>query len=158
MHYPEKLSILDRTFSLVKDFAEKFPDDLATEKPDEKAFSANEIVYHLLEVEELWQRRLHHLLSEERPQFQQIDPDALAKEHHYNEHNYFEGIIEWQKSREDMRHLLSGLSDDALVRTGIHSRYGEINVYRIMDIIAEHDLTHLRQMERTLGKVKIENS
>ncbi len=82
MLYPEKLSILNRTFGLVKDYAEEYPSELSTEKPDAKAFSANEIIYHLLEVEELWQRRIHSILHEETPHFQRIDPDALAREHH----------------------------------------------------------------------------
>jgi len=154
MQYPEKLSILDRTFNIVKDYAESFPSELTTEKPNEKAFSANEIVYHLLEVEELWQHRLHQLLSEEKPNFQRINPDELATTHHYNERNFQEGIHEWGKSREDTKELLSALTDDQLSRKGIHSHYGEMDVYRIMDIIAEHDLQHLRQMERTLTLVQ----
>ncbi len=154
MQYPEKLSILNRTFSLAKDFAEEYPTELQAEKPNEKAFSATEIVYHLLEVEELWQRRLHQLLNEEAPHFQQIDPNALAVTHHYNERDHFEGIMEWQKSREDTVELIKSLSDADLSRKGIHSRYGEMDVYRIMDIIAEHDLQHLAQMERTLTLVQ----
>lgn len=154
MLYPEKLSILNRTFSLAKDFAEAFPSELTTEKPNENAFSANEIIYHLLEVEELWQRRIHQLLNEEHPEFKRIDPDSLAIEHHYNEHDYFEGIMEWQKSREDTIALVKELSESDFSRKGTHSYFGEMNIYRILDIMADHDLQHLRQMERTLEAVK----
>ncbi len=154
MRYPEKLSILNRTFNIVKDYAEEFPTELTSEKHNDKAFSANEIIYHLLEVEELWQRRIHQLLHEEKPQFQQINPDVLAIEHHYNERDYFEGIMEWQKSREETLELITSLSDEDISRIGVHSRYGEMNVYRILDIMADHDLQHLRQMERTLILVK----
>src|SRR5437588_6172039 len=153
MLYPEKISILNRTFSLVKDFAESYPADLVAEKPDAIAFSANEIIYHLLEVEELWQRRIHQLLNEERPYFERINPDELAKEHHYNEHDFFEGIMELQKSREDTIELVTALSEEELSRKATHSRFGEMDVYRILDIIADHDLQHLRQMERTLKLV-----
>ncbi len=153
MLYPEKLSILNRTFSLVKDYAEEYPVELQAEKPDAKAFSATEIVYHLLEVEELWQRRIHQLLHEDRPEFIRIDPDALAKDHHYNERDHFEGIMEWQHSRNDTLELINSLSEEDMLRKGIHSSFGELDVYRILDIMADHDLQHLSQMKRTFSQV-----
>src|SRR4051812_8778585 len=119
MLYSEKLSILHRTFSRVKDFAENFPIELTTAKPDEKAFSANEIIYHLLEVEELWQRRIHLLLHETRPHFQQIDPDALAKAGAYNEKPFAEGISQWKASREETIDLIEAMSEDQKIKTGI---------------------------------------
>ena len=154
MLYSEKLSILERTFSQVKDYAEKFPPELVKKKPDEKAFSANEIIYHLLEVEELWQRRIHLLLHETYPHFQQIDPDALAKAGAYNEKPFAEGISLWKASREETIDLIEAMSEDQKTKTGVHSRYGEMNIYRIVDIMADHDLQHLRQLERTLNSMK----
>jgi hypothetical protein len=146
----DKLQRLQETIRHVTDFAETFPPELVTRKPDPIAFSANEIIYHLLEVEELWQRRLHQLLHSEDKHFQQMDPDALAKEHRYNEQPYLEGIEEWENAREDTIGLIDAMTDSELQIKGVHSRYGEIDTRRILDIMAEHDLQHLRQMERTL--------
>jgi uncharacterized damage-inducible protein DinB len=154
MIYPEKISLLNRTHSLVKDFAETIPPGLVKEKPSDIAFSINEIIYHLLEVEELWQRRIHQLLHEDHPHFQQINPDELAKTNRYNEQNYDEGIAQWQASREDTISLISEMTDEELLRKGVHSRYGEMDTFRIVDIMADHDLQHLRQMERTLKQIK----
>ncbi len=157
MLYPEKLSVLNSTFSLVRNFAESVPPALVKEKPSEIAFSVNEIIYHLLEVEELWQRRIHQLLHESAPHFQQINPDELALINHYNDQDFHEGITDWKESREDTIDLVSAMSDEELSRKGVHSRYGEMDVYRILDIMAEHDLQHLRQMERTLRQVSSRN-
>ena len=149
----DKLQRLQQTCTEVAEYAEKYPAELVTKKPDAVAFSATEIIYHLLEVEELWQRRLHQLLNSEDKFFQQIDPDALAKDHRYNEQPYTEGIEEWKAAREDTIDLIDAMTQEQLHTVGIHSRYGEMDVFRILDIMADHDLQHLRQMERTLGLV-----
>jgi len=117
-------------------------------------FSANEIIHHLLEVEELWQRRIRQLLHSEDRHFQQIDPDALAKEHSYNEKDYHEGMTKWKAAREETVKLISGMTDEQLQIKGVHSRYGEMDTHRIIDIMTDHDLQHLRQMERTLKTVQ----
>ena len=154
MIHPEMISLLKRTQSLVKDFAESIPPAFVKEKPSEIAFSVNEIIYHLLEVEELWQRRIHQLLHHEHPTFQQINPDELAKTNKYNEQDYHAGISAWQDAREDTLNLVQELDHEELLRKGTHSRYGEMDVHRILDIMADHDLQHLRQMERTVKQIE----
>ena len=154
MIHPEKISLLRRTHTLVKNFAESIPPALIKEKPSEIAFSVNEIIQHLLEVEELWQRRIHQLLNHEHPAFQQINPDELAKTNNYNEQDFHAGIAAWSDAREDTLNLVQELEDKELSRTGVHSRYGEMDVHRILDIMADHDLQHLAQMERTVKQIK----
>jgi len=150
----DKLERLQKTIAEVTNFAERIPDSLYTVRPDQIAFSINEIIYHLLEVEHLWQRRIHQLLHTDDNHFQQIDPDALAKEHRYNEQPYHEGIAKWKAAREETVKLIDGMSEEELSKKGIHSRYGEMDTNKILDTMADHDLQHLRQMERTLGKIK----
>src|SRR5579872_5726038 len=124
MIHPEKISLLKRTQSLVRNFAESIPPGLVKEKPSDLAFSVKEIIYHLLEVEELWQRRIHQLLHHEKPTFQQINPDELAKTNNYNEQDLHEGIASWSDAREETLNLVQELSKEELSRKGTHSRYG----------------------------------
>ena len=150
----DKLHRLQETIKQVRSFAERYPDQLVRVKPDPIAFSANEIIYHLLEVEELWQRRIHQLLHSDNKYFQQIDPDILAKDHKYNEQPYKEGIEDWNSAREETIDLIDAMTEDQRTMIGIHSRYGEVDIFRIIEIMADHDLQHLRQMERTLELVR----
>lgn len=150
----DKLQRLQVTIVQVTDFAESYPAKLVNIKPDAIAFSANEIIYHLLEVEELWQRRINQLLHTNDRRFQQIDPDALAKEHRYNEKPYKEGIEKLKAARKETIKLIDGMNEDGLHLIGVHSQYGEMDTFRILEIIINHDLRHLQQMERTLGLVK----
>jgi uncharacterized damage-inducible protein DinB len=150
----EKLQKLQQSIKGVTNFAESIPPGLYTVKPDQIAFSVNEIIYHLLEVEHLWQRRIHQLLHEKNPHFQQINPDELAKMNRYNEQDFQEGIALWEDARKDTVDLISAMSNEELSRKGTHSRYGEMDIHRIVDTIADHDQQHLRQMERTLKQIK----
>jgi uncharacterized damage-inducible protein DinB len=150
----DELQKLQETIKQVTNFAERIPPGLYSVKPDVIAFSANEIIYHLLEVEKLWQKRIHQLLHTTDHHFQQIDPDALAKEHRYNEKSYKEGIAKWRTAREETVKLIDGMTDDELQIKGIHSHYGEIDTHNIIDIMTDHDMQHLRQMERTLRQIK----
>ena len=149
----KKLRQLQNTIAQVTEYAEKYPRDLVHKKPDGKEFSATEIIYHLLEVEELWQRRIHQLLKSDDKHFQQIDPDALAKLNAYNDQSYDDGIADWKAAREETIDLIEAMTDAECHTIGIHSRYGEMDMYRISTIMADHDIQHLRQLERTLASV-----
>ncbi|MEI8133571.1 MAG: DinB family protein [bacterium] len=150
----EQIIKLRDTIHRVITYAEVIPPSLRTLKPDQIAFSVNEIIYHLLEVEELWQRRIHLMLHEDEPHFERIDPDELAKTNKYNEQDFHQGIADWKASRNETIELVEALNEKDLARIGMHSKFGEIDTYRILDIMADHDLQHLRQMERTILSVK----
>ncbi len=150
----ESLIALSKSFSNVTEYANRVPEHLWTVKPDAIAFSINEIVYHLLEVEQLWNRRIRQLLDGNDNRFQQIDPDALAQEHHYNSKSYEDGIQQWKTARAETINTIDAMTDDEKNLVGVHSRYGEMNVHRIIEIMTNHDLQHLEQMKRTLTKVQ----
>jgi uncharacterized damage-inducible protein DinB len=154
MFNSEKISLLQHSQNLVTEFASTIPSTLVTLKPDAIAFSVKEIIYHLLEVEELWQRRIHQLIHEPAPHFQQINPDELAKINRYNEQDFHEGISRWKNARMETIRLVEAMTGNELTKKAVHSRYGEMDINRILDIMADHDIQHLRQMERTLKKIE----
>jgi uncharacterized damage-inducible protein DinB len=152
---PEKLSILERTQRLVSEFVESYPLELVKKKPSEKAFSLTEIVYHLVDVEELWQQRFAEVTANEsQVTFTAMDPDALAVSNRYNENDHRAGLRQWQELRSMTYEIVKNMPDEVLHRTAMHPRYGEMNVFRMFDIIANHDLQHLEQMKRTLNAVR----
>jgi hypothetical protein len=85
--------------------------------------------------------------------FQQMDPDKVAIESKYNEKPYDNGIIELKKAREETHKIVRSMMPRELELTGIHSKYGEINTFSILEIIDEHDHTHAAQLQRTLQQV-----
>lgn len=150
---PEKLTILERTHRLVKEYAESYPASLASTKPNEKAFSATEIIYHLVEVEKLWHDRFRHMKEKEGALFQAMDPDAVAIANQHNEKSMIDGLHEWGELRTRTFKMINEMDDTLLSRIAVHPRYGDVAISRILDIMANHDLQHLEQMKRVLSQV-----
>lgn len=150
----DSLIALSKSITDVTEYAKRVPEHLLTLKPDAIAFSVKEIIYHLLEVEELWHRRIRQLLGGNDNRFQQIDPDALAQEHDYNSKSYEDGIHQWETARAETIKIIDTMTEDERNLVGVHSRYGEMNVHRIIEIMTNHDLQHLEQMKRTLTNVQ----
>jgi uncharacterized damage-inducible protein DinB len=151
---PEKhLEALDKSFEVFQTAASNFPRALVREKPSEKAFSATEIVYHMLDVERLWQRRIRGLLDGTVTRFDQMNPDKEAVEHRYNERAYEDGISELRNARNETHDHVRSMKPNEFERLGVHSKYGEMNTFKILEIIEGHDRTHAAQLERTLTQV-----
>ena len=123
-------------------------------KPGEKAFSLTEIVYHMLDVERLWQRRMRDLLDGSMKHFQQMDPDKEATEGRYNEKPYEAGVESLIAARAETHELVRSIPEKQMSLAGIHSRYGEMNIYKILETMEGHDRTHAAQIERTIGLIR----
>lgn len=150
----ERMAALNKSFELFVSTAEHYPRELVHEKPTEIAFSATEIVYHMLDVERLWQRRIQGLLNGTMKTFQQMDPDKEARDGFYNQRNYEHGIAELQRARNETLVLVGGLNTEELKLTGTHSKYGPMNTFAILAKMEEHDRTHTAQLDRTLRQIR----
>ncbi len=149
----EELAKLEQSFHDVIDFAKTYPESLRSVKPNEKAFSATEIIYHLLDVENLWQRRIKMLITSTERNFEPIDPDKEAKANEYNSKPFQKGLEDWFEAREETVDLIDEMSESERRIVGIHPKYGEMDTHRIVEIILGHDKQHIAQLERTLTLV-----
>ena len=151
---PEKLSILEKTHRLVEEFVAGMPNEMASVKPSSDAFSVTEIVFHLADVEQLWHDRFAAMqASESAVVFSPMDPPAVAREKRYNEQSLAAGMAEWARLREKTYTVAKSMPEELLHKVAIHPRYGEMIIFRMFDIMANHDLQHLEQMKRTLKQV-----
>lgn len=149
----ENLEALGKSFNVFFDAAIRYPRNLVREKPTDIAFSATEVVYHMLDVERLWQRRIRGMLDGTMTQFQQMNPDKEAHDQRYNEKPYNDGISQLRRAREETYGIVQNMGSKELLLAGIHSRYGEMNTFDILAKMEEHDRTHAAQLERTLIQV-----
>ena len=133
--------------------AEAFSPSHRREKPTEKAFSATEIVYHMVDVEHLWQRRIDDLLSGASNTFTAMDPDAVARDSKYNEKDYEAGLSLLSEAREASLKLFASLNDEDFMREGMHTRYGPMSIVQVVEKMIGHDKQHEAQLARTLTEV-----
>ncbi|MEO6939700.1 MAG: DinB family protein [Candidatus Kapaibacterium sp.] len=153
----ELIEQLEKTAQLFAATAKSYPRELVTAKPTEIAFSATEIVYHMCDVERLWQTRFAKLLDGSSKIFSAMNPDQAAKDGRYNEQPYSAGINTYLSARGVTITLIRTLTEAQLTLTGEHSRYGPLTILQVLEIMTNHDKTHAKQLERTLSEVRAES-
>jgi hypothetical protein len=130
------------------------PQEVREGEFEKRPFTATEIVYHMIDVELLWQSRIHGMLDGTSRYFQQMNPDKEAQEKKYNTRDYERGLRELALSRSETTRLISGMSDAELALTGVHSRFGEMDTIKILETMEAHDRQHAAQLERTLAAIR----
>ena len=161
------------------------PDDLAdairgrsdaelSRRPDEKNWSAEEIVCHLRDVDELFQVRFHTILAlPESPILvfgadaedlaawriggavgHPLDPDRWAEDRQYRRADPGAALAAFERRRREITTLLRGLAPGEWARGGIHLRHGRLSLAEWAARLAAHDDNHLAQLRRALdGRV-----
>lgn len=150
----ELLAALDKSFQIFLETAHRYPRESVREKPSLTAFSATEIVYHMLDVERLWQARIRGLIDGSMRHFQQMDPDAVAAERRYNEKDYEAGIADLRTARTETEELVRSMKPSDWRLVGTHSKYGDMDAVAILTTMENHDRTHAAQLERTLRQIE----
>jgi hypothetical protein len=92
--------------------------------------------------------RLRAILAEEEPALPGYDQDRWADRLRYDAADPNETLETFAVLRRRTLSLVAALDEDAWERGGHHSERGRETVGRIIQLLAGHDLVHLRQLER----------
>jgi uncharacterized damage-inducible protein DinB len=122
----------------------------ATDGPD--GWSVTEIVCHLRDMEASFRERLEQMLREDHPVFAPADVNAWVIERNYKAQDLRAVHDDLRARRGSLIALLPGLDEAQWNRTGVHPRHGEQTVEQIVFQIATHDIDHLDQITRALGR------
>lgn len=133
------------------DMTKKLDDALLRRKPAPDKWSALEVVCHLRDVEQRWAERLVRIAFSDRPSFLPFDVNALAATRRYNEQDPGAALKDFARLREDNLRLLRVLPASQWNRAGVHAKYGELTVHRIVDMIINHDRGHFEQITRAVS-------
>lgn len=145
---------LSESLRVFRDAADRFPVARRHDRPREGAFSAAEIVYHLVGVEELWQSRFNSLLTGGTREFTAMDADEDARENRYNDRDFEEGVKTLIRKRDDTLAFVGQMTDEQLELTCKHSRYGDMSLDRMLETIEAHDRQHAAQLDRTARELE----
>ena len=112
------------------------------------AWSVRDIAAHLSSSErECFEPRIRSMAAGENPSF----------EFFTNDETDFDGVQleaaldDWTETRTRLLDFVTGLSEEERLRTGFHQRFGQITVYRYLQIALEHDRDHLLGLEKLAG-------
>lgn len=111
-----------------------------------------EVVRHLIAVEEeVWQRRIDQLRTEEHPRWRWVEPGqwlgapAAGLEVVLASH---------ARVRARTVRLLDALGSEGWARSGTHDTYGVLDLAGLMSVAADHDAEHLRSFARPTPQEK----
>lgn len=149
----QTIQILSRTPNVLDALLKDLPPFWTEHREGKNRWNAKEVVAHLVHGElEDWINRTKIILFEEDKKFIPFDP------------NGFSAIVEGKsldKLLTEFRHLreknVSELAElnlqlEDLDKTGIHPQFGEVTLRQHLSTWTIHDLNHLYQISRVLGK------
>jgi hypothetical protein len=146
----EQLARMERT---AEDFAvavKGSADGQLSRRPDEKNWSAKEVICHMRDTEESFMARFLTIMAMDEPKFLPVEPDRWAAERQYLRNDAMEALGAFRRRREESLAFLRGLAPGQWERGGIHATRGRMTIKDFVGLMAWHDDNHLDQLRRAL--------
>ena len=123
-------------------------------RPAPDKWSVVEILAHLADVEMVTGWRLRSILGSPGTPIQAFDQDAWAAAGQYAKRDPQKSLEQFRVLREANLALLKSLSPEQRKLFGLHAERGEESIERLTQMIAGHDINHLKQIESILRPKK----
>ena len=146
----EQLARMERT---VNDFAAAtrgVSDAALSKRPDDRNWSAREVVCHVRDTEESFMARFLTILAMDEPKFLPVEPDRWAVERQYQRNDVQEALAAFKTRREETLRFFRGLKPEQWERGGVHATRGTMTLKDFVELMAWHDDNHLDQLKRAL--------
>jgi hypothetical protein len=122
-------------------------------RPAPDKWSVTEILAHLADTELVQGFRLRMILGASGTPIQGFDQDEWARYSDYAKHDPALSLEAYRVTRERTVRLLESLPREAWERYGMHSERGKETVARVTEMMAGHDLNHLKAIREILKGV-----
>src|SRR5262249_14569194 len=110
-------------------------------------WSVAEIVAHLADAELVAGWRMRAILGAPGTPIQAYDQDRWAEAGRYAKKDPRVSIAQFRAFREANLALMKSLTPEQWKHHGMHAERGEETVERLLNMMAGHDLNHLKQIE-----------
>ncbi len=147
-HTPNALALIE-AFKRIPDEVEAEVVGLSEEalrfRPADREWSAKEVVGHLRDIAELWDRRLYMVYSQNDPALPGIEEEEMVREADYQSAPDVRAIISTMRDyRGRSVRLLNHAPDWS--RTGQHPRNGRRSLRQLVEMAIAHERMHLEQI------------
>ena len=121
-------------------------------RPAPDTWSVREIVAHLADTEIVGSFRMRLILGAPGTPIAPFDQDVWVTSLHYDKRDVRKALEQFRVLRETNLALLKTLSPEQWKHYGMHAERGQESIAQIVRMFAGHDLNHLLQIEKILGK------
>ena len=127
------------------------PDD-AVETVGDEGWSAKDVVAHLVSLHgPTLLDRIQPILEREHPPIANVDEAAILEASGLRSQPLAALLDQLERQRDEAVAWLRALSDEQLVRAGMHSAAGRVTVADLIHHKAWHDLLHIEQACRLIA-------
>jgi hypothetical protein len=120
-------------------------------RPAPGKWSVAEILAHLADDEIVTGYRMRSILGAPGTALAAFDQDKWAESQNYARRDPKMSLLVLQTLREANLALLKSLRAEQRKQFGVHSERGEESIERLAQLMAGHDINHLRQIEAILA-------
>ena len=121
-------------------------------RPAPDKWSIGEIISHLADAEIVVGFRMRLILGAPGTPISAFDQDRWAESGHYAKRDVRKALEQFRVLRGTNLALLKSLTPEQWKNYGLHAERGQETIEHIVKLMAGHDLNHLQQIEKILGK------
>jgi len=128
------------------------PSSKLRKRPAPDKWSVSEILAHLADAEIVGGFRMRLILGAPGTPIVAFDQDSWVMSGHYEKRDPRQSLEQFRVLRAGNLAMLKSLAPEQWKHYGMHSERGQETIEHIVRMFAGHDLNHLQQVERILGK------
>jgi len=127
--------------------------------PEPGEWSARDVLAHLRACADMWGKYIVEILSEDRPTIKAVNPTTWIKKTNYREQEFQPSLQAFTAQRTELLSVLNPLLPEAWSRMATVTGAGkprERTVYTYALWLANHERSHIKQIERMVNTVRVE--
>jgi hypothetical protein len=127
--------------------------------PEPGAWSARDVLAHLRACADMWGKYIVEILNKDHPTIRAVNPTSWIKQTDYREQALHPSLQAFMAQRTDLLAVLTPLPPEAWSRMATVTGAGkprERTMHTYAQWLANHERSHLKQVERILTMLRIE--
>lgn len=145
------MATLQSTPAVFAEIARGLQPEAWIHRPAEGEWNLIEILAHLRDVDrEVNFGRIRSTMQGDNPFLPGANTDQWVQERNYTTEEGTAALMGFTQSRSNLLNLLEGLNTDMLQKPARHAIFGPTNLKELLEFIATHDRTHIRQACNTI--------
>lgn len=156
----QNLTLLAATPSRIAGLTEDLPPAQLLAPPEAGAWSARDVLAHLRACADMWGKYIGEILSQDRPTIKAVNPTTWIKQTNYREQEFQPSLQAFTVQRAELLAVLKPLPPEAWSRMATVTGAGkprERTVQTYAQWLANHEQSHIRQIERIANTMRISN-
>jgi hypothetical protein len=131
------------------------PEKRLRQRAADGTFALVEQAWHLADLEaEGYGARIEKMLAEDDPQLPDFQGDVVAEERRYLELELEPALRKFEEARARNVAWIEALSAEQLQLGGDQEGVGRVTIARVVEMMAEHDAGHAREVRALLNELR----